>query len=37
MRVNLHEDTLTKRLIKSKELLREYGNTKKVYHMCGFK
>ena len=37
MRVNLHEYTLTKRLIKSKELLREYGNAKKVYHMCGFK
>ena len=37
MRVNLHEYTLTKRLIRSKELLREYGNAKRVYHMCGFK
>ncbi|MBT1178519.1 AraC family transcriptional regulator [Bifidobacterium vespertilionis] len=37
MRVNLHEYTLTKRLLKSKELLRRTGNAKRVYHMCGFK
>ena len=37
MRVNLQEYTVTKRLIRSKELLREYGNAKQVYRMCGFK
>ena len=37
MRVNLHEYTVTKRLIRSKELLREYGNAKQIYRMCGFK
>ena len=37
MRINLHEYTQTKRLLRSKELLRHRGNAKQVYRDCGFK
>lgn len=37
MRVNLHEYILAKRLLRSKELLRVYGNSRMVYARCGFK
>ncbi|NEG95652.1 helix-turn-helix domain-containing protein [Bifidobacterium sp. SMB2] len=34
--LNLHEFILKRRLLRSKELLREYGSAQNVYRQCGF-